>query len=99
MLKAAVRDLLPPEILTTRKKGFSIPMNDWMRRGILAWGLPLLRDGVLVQRGAIDPSTLDRYVERHAPKRTWLLLAAELWARRWLEREDVEALAKSLPRG
>jgi len=54
LLKAALRDRLPPEVLTTRKQGFSVPMNDWMRRGILQWGAPLVRNGTLVGSGILD---------------------------------------------
>ena len=58
----------------------------------LAWGMPLLRDGCLVQRGILDADAVGRFTSRESPKRSWLLLAAELWARRWLEGQDVAAL-------
>ncbi len=88
LLKQSVRDLLPPTVLTARKKGFSTPMNDWMRRGLLEHGTPLLLDGRLVAGGVLDRAGVAHLIANGSPKRVWLLLVAELWARRWLEDES-----------
>ena len=34
MLKAAVADLLPPEILGRRKRGFGVPLDRWFREDL-----------------------------------------------------------------
>jgi asparagine synthase (glutamine-hydrolysing) len=99
LLKRSVRDLLPPTVLTARKKGFSTPMKQWMRRGILEHGTPLLLDGRLVGGGVLDRGGVARLIEHGSPKHVWLLLVAELWARRWLEGEqEIRSLFPDDPR-
>jgi asparagine synthase (glutamine-hydrolysing) len=84
LLKQAAAGLLPPEVLTARKKGFSVPMNAWMQTGLKAWARPLVVDGTLVEREVFDRAGVARRIDEGPPKHTWLLLVAELWARRWL---------------
>jgi asparagine synthase (glutamine-hydrolysing) len=85
LLKRAASRWLPPEILTARKKGFSAPIDAWLRRDLRARAATLLEDGVLVSRGALARETvLETLAGSFAPE-IWLLFAAELWAREWLE--------------
>ena len=55
LLKRAAASWLPPEILTDRKKGFSAPLDAWMRRGLHERAAALLPNGVLISRGLLDP--------------------------------------------
>jgi asparagine synthase (glutamine-hydrolysing) len=87
VLKKAAAPWVPSEILTGRKKGFSIPLHDWMNQGLAAAGRELVRDGSLVSRGILNPSQADQIFEAKNGKLCWLLLASELWARRWLEND------------
>jgi len=88
LLKESFRDLLPPEILSRPKKGFSLPIADWFRGPLL----PLTRE-LLVARGAcvhdyLRPEALEKIVEGHATGRDsrahqlWALVMLELWHRR-----------------
>ncbi len=92
LLKRAVADWLPGEILSHRKKGFSIPLGAWMQRGLHDIADRLVTRGSLVSRGVFgERGAADLLAKRHA-RTTWLLLAAELWARRWLDGEAVAPL-------
>jgi asparagine synthase (glutamine-hydrolysing) len=85
LLKRALKGDLPTEVLTARKKGFSVPIDNWMTQGLAGESAETLRDGVLVQRGVFDPSGLSQFLAAGARgKYLWLLLSAELWARTWL---------------
>jgi asparagine synthase (glutamine-hydrolysing) len=85
LLKRAASSWLPAEILTARKKGFSAPIDSWLRRELRARAATLLADGVLVSRGVLERDAVQGVLTgSHAPE-TWLLFAAELWAREWLE--------------
>ena len=95
LLKNAVRDWLPEEILTARKKGFSVPLGAWMERGLHDIAARLVRDGSLVTRGVFRPEGAQEILERRHPRLTWLLFVAELWARHWIERAPVERLELS----
>jgi len=82
--KALINDL-PEEILTTRKKGFSVPIDNWMNQGLHNECLKTLKDGLLVQSGILDPIGTARFLNNcDRGKFLWLLLSAELWARTWL---------------
>jgi asparagine synthase (glutamine-hydrolysing) len=90
LLKGVARRWLPPEFLTARKKGFSAPLGAWMRQGLRDLARQLLPDGSLVGRGIFRGDTVAAFAAEARPKEVWLLLAAELWARRWLEGEKLE---------
>ena len=85
LLKRAAASWLPPEILTDRKKGFTAPLDAWMRQGLHERAAALLSDGVMISRGLFDPEAVAQVLESRRPSATWLLFAAELWARHWLE--------------
>jgi asparagine synthase (glutamine-hydrolysing) len=85
LLKRAAAHWLPVEILTARKQGFGAPIGAWLRRELLVSAPQLVADGVLVSRGALDRDAALRALASGSASESWLLLAAELWARRWLE--------------
>lgn len=84
VFKSAIQDLVPTELLSARKKGFSSPDQLWMKEGLADLSLRLLRDGYLAQSGIIDRDLVVSRFERNVGTREMLLLGLELWARRWL---------------
>ena len=81
------------EDLTARKKGFSVPLWTWMKRGLAQMAERFLTDGSLVSRGVFSVDGVRRLLDRRtgAADGTWWVLIAELWPRRWREGEDLEA--------
>jgi asparagine synthase (glutamine-hydrolysing) len=88
LLKHAFQDFLPPGITERRKKGFSVPVERWLK-GELA---PLVRE-LLVEapRGVTErfrPEEIRRLFDEHVSGRRrhgfrlWNLLCFELWYRR-----------------
>jgi asparagine synthase (glutamine-hydrolysing) len=86
LLKAAVADLIPPEIATRGKRGFGVPLGDWLR-GELAG---LVRETVLWQKdwdldGFFDNATLRRLADEHLAGtqdhsfQLWAVLCFRLW--------------------
>ena len=92
LLKRAAAPWIPAEILTARKKGFSVPLRAWMKRGLQARASELVRDGSLVGRGVFRADGAEAILARQSPRLTWLLLVAELWARHWIEAEPLTEL-------
>jgi asparagine synthase (glutamine-hydrolysing) len=88
LLKKAGARWIPPDVLTARKKGFSIPTREWFGPTVRPRVRAILRDGVLVSRGIFDPDGIDSLVDE--PKVSWHLLVIELWARRWLEGQALD---------
>ena len=85
ILKKAVENLLPHEIIYRKKMGFPTPLRQWLldpRAGAL-YGLLLSRDGLL--SSYIDPAALDRLIGKHmrgeedATDRIWRLLNLQVW--------------------
>lgn len=87
ILKRALKDLLPREILHGKKMGFGIPVHDWFRGGLK----PLFADTVLAPGGRaqtfLSRAALERLFRSHLDGRTdegyrlWTLLTLELWLR------------------
>ncbi|MDN5864205.1 MAG: asparagine synthase (glutamine-hydrolyzing) [Gammaproteobacteria bacterium] len=105
VLREAVKDILPREILTRGKMGFPVPLANWFR-GSFA---PLLDDLVLgeraLDRGLFDANRLRRLVAEHKrgawnhADRLWALMNLELWQRIFLDEEGPgDALHEELPR-
>ena len=89
LLKRVARRHLPSDHVTARKKGFSTPIGHWFDADWRAWSGALLDDGMLLASGTVRPDW-QQQLERAgvgAPvgsRAAWLLVTAELWARRWL---------------
>ncbi|MEJ7785627.1 MAG: asparagine synthase (glutamine-hydrolyzing), partial [Solirubrobacteraceae bacterium] len=88
VLKHAVRDLLPPEILRRRKRGFGVPLDRWFREDLGTYlagtvGAPDAR----VRNHLLGPA-VDRLLAEHASgarnhgHALWLLLTLEVFLRR-----------------
>ena len=98
ILREAVREILPREILTRKKMGFPVPFGVWMKG---AWG-DVARDVLLDprsrQRGIIDAPAVERLIAAHASGQAdgadalWSLLNLELWYRTHIDGEGVQTL-------
>jgi asparagine synthase (glutamine-hydrolysing) len=93
MLRQAMRDRLPPAILSRKKMGFPVPVGSWLRG---EWRY-LLDEFVLsdrvYRRGIFEPTALRRYVDGHVAgenhsERLWALVTFELWMRIFMDGED-----------
>src|SRR5690606_11379948 len=89
VLRAAVANLLPAEILTRKKVGFRVPVGDWFR-GRLS---DHLRDHLLGadsrSKRLFRPGAVETYVDEHLAgrrnheKMLWTLLNIELFMREY----------------
>ncbi len=65
VLRAAVKDLIPPSILTRQKMGFPVPVGRWLREQFR----PIVDEFVLgpraQARGFFDPAALRRLADEH----------------------------------
>lgn len=94
VLRAALRDLLPREILSRRKMGFPVPMGRWL--GGPFWHV--VEEFVLSERalarGLFHPPCLRRFADEHRSgrrdhgARLWLLINLEIWQRIFVDGED-----------
>lgn len=83
ILKRAVRDLLPPAVLTRGKTGFGVPLARWFRGELQDLLRGTLLDDRARRRNLFDPRFAHRMVAEHvAGRRDW---SSRLWALLWLE--------------
>jgi asparagine synthase (glutamine-hydrolysing) len=85
ILKEAVKDMLPKSILQRPKKGFGIPIAQWLRGKLN----PLMRDMLaadrLKQQGIFDAGYVGKLIAEHETskashhKELWTLLVFQLW--------------------
>jgi asparagine synthase (glutamine-hydrolysing) len=92
ILKQAVKDLLPREILSRPKKGFGIPIAEWLKGRLN----PLLHDMLaphkLNQQGIFNAERVQRLIREHESnaashhKELWTLLVFQLWYDNFLDK-------------
>lgn len=96
LLKNAVGDLLPPDLLSAPKKGFVIPISLWLRDRLRPLAAKLLSAERLKQQGIFRPAFYASYVAPHIEGRadyTWQVWAAlmfQLWHVVFVEQGAVE---------
>src|SRR3954453_8573661 len=98
ILREAVREVLPPEILTRKKMGFPVPFGVWMRGAWKDTARDVLLDARSRQRGIINPTAVEQLIAGHAAGTTngadaiWSLLNLELWYRTHIDGEGVQTI-------
>jgi asparagine synthase (glutamine-hydrolysing) len=84
-LKEAVRGWVPDEILDAPKRGFRLPIHDWLRGDLRGYSRDVLLDPAAIQRGHFNPAYVERLLDEHARSQAdhsqgiWTLLMYELW--------------------
>jgi asparagine synthase (glutamine-hydrolysing) len=99
LFKKAVADLLPPQLLTARKRGFVIPIQLWLRRQLRPMVEALLRPERLRRQNLFHPRFYETIVRPHLENRadfTWQIWAAlmfQLWHVIFIEQRETAAPA------
>lgn len=92
ILKKAVEGLLPGSILHRSKKGFGIPIAQWLKGRLNPMMHDLLAPDRLKAQGLFDPDNVQRLIAEHEKgvashhKQLWTLLVFELWYDNFLKR-------------
>ena len=85
LLRAAVEPIVPPEILSAPKQGFSIPASAWLRGDLAPMARELLAPARLEAQGFFEPAPVARLLDEHLARRAdrsrqlWSLLVFTLW--------------------
>ena len=84
-LKDAVRGWVPDEILDAPKRGFRLPIHDWLRSDLRGYARDVLLDPAAIERGHFNRGYVERLLSEHARSQAdhsqgiWTLLMYELW--------------------
>lgn len=92
ILKEAVSDLLPSEILNRPKEGFVIPMNTWIIGKLKNYVQDLLSDEQLDKHGYLNNKFVHQILEDHYSNksdhgyRIWNLMMFQVWWNKYFAR-------------
>jgi len=97
ILREAMRDVLPSEILTRGKMGFPVPIGAWLRGPYRRIVDELVLSPRALERGLLDPGAIRGIVARHAAgedhsERLWSLVNLEIWHRVVVDGEPADQL-------
>lgn len=93
LLRRALRDLLPPEILARPKQGFGVPIDTWFRGPLKELAFDTLLSPRATARGLFRPAAVRQLLEEHVSRRAdrhyqlWNLLMLELWYRTFIDHD------------
>lgn len=85
LLKESMLDMIPADLLTAPKKGFVLPMLDWMRTVLRPQVELYLGADYLRKQGIFNPLIFERYTRpflegrKHPEWELWTLLMFQLW--------------------
>jgi asparagine synthase (glutamine-hydrolysing) len=91
ILKKAVHDLLPPFVTKRGKKGFGVPVAEWLKKELRTLTRDLLSPDRIRRRGLFEPEYVTRLLHEHEGgvanhrKALWTLLMFELWHESFVE--------------
>lgn len=91
ILKRAVADLLPPFVTRRGKKGFGVPVAEWLKVKLKPLARDLLSPERVKRAGLFNPEYVTRLQEEHERgvanhrKTLWTLLMFELWHESFIE--------------
>jgi asparagine synthase (glutamine-hydrolysing) len=92
ILKRALEEILPHDLLYSRKRGFGAPIREWFRNGLGHLFDEHLLDGPMRRRDFFDYDFVTRLIREHRSGaqdwsfHLWTLLNLSLWYERWIER-------------
>jgi asparagine synthase (glutamine-hydrolysing) len=91
ILKKAVNDLLPPFVTRRPKKGFGVPVAEWLKQKLRPMARDLLSPERVRRAGVFNPDFVSRLQDEHERgtanhrKLLWTLLMFELWHESFIE--------------
>jgi asparagine synthase (glutamine-hydrolysing) len=96
ILRAAVKDVLPPQILDRSKMGFPVPFAAWLGQGWSGVVRDVLLDRRARERGIFDSPAVERLLEPGAASThaaaLWSLFNLELWYRTFIDGDGIQTL-------
>ena len=96
MLKAAIRDRVPREILNRKKTGFPVPYGKWLNGELKDYVRDILSSKRCAERGFFRRGTVDGLLKTNSlhnglTKEVFSLLVLELWNLQFIDSRKLEA--------
>jgi asparagine synthase (glutamine-hydrolysing) len=97
VVKRAMEDVLPRELLWRRKQAFRTALPHWLRRELYGRAALLLETSALTESGLVDMAVARTLLEQHRrgrvdrTRQVWTLLQLSAWFDRWIAGRDLPA--------
>jgi len=95
ILKKAMEEILPSDVIHRPKTGFGVPLRAWLRGPLKGMMRDLLSGEALGRRGLFDPAAVAQLVEQNDTGRAdyaysiLSVMCVELWCRKFIDAEPV----------
>jgi asparagine synthase (glutamine-hydrolysing) len=102
LMKRALVELLPREIVERKKRGFGTPMGAWLKRDLAPMLQSVLSAKSVAARGLVKPQLVHKLITDHETNRVdgtdrlLALLNLEIWCRVYLDNRGAEDVADEL---
>lgn len=94
ILRRYARRLLPSEIVDSKKLGFPVPLDTWMKQGLAAYAKEILLDERSRKRGIFNITKLEELMNTQQQldydfwgKKIFMILNIELWFRQFVDKQ------------
>ena len=90
-LRQIAKQLLPEEVVDRKKRGFSVPLDRWLREEVRDYMLDILCDHTTESRGIFDNITIRSLIDEHfdeqfsRSRELWTLMTIEVWQRDYID--------------
>ena len=102
VMKKAVADLLPADIIERRKRGFGTPMGAWLKQDLAPLMKELLSQASVEKRGLFRYPVVRELIAQHESSRVdgtdriLALMNLEIWARMYLDARSSQDVGAEL---
>jgi asparagine synthase (glutamine-hydrolysing) len=85
ILRETLYQHIPRELIERPKKGFSIPLGEWLRGPLREWAASLIDDAILRQQGYFDAALIREVWQLHLSgkadrsRQLWSILMFQAW--------------------
>ena len=85
ILKKILSNYLPKSLINNNKKGFAIPINNWLRGPLKDWACDLLSESTIKRQGYLNSEIVSNHLTSHLSckkdnsSRLWTLLMWQSW--------------------
>ncbi|MEK6875356.1 MAG: asparagine synthase (glutamine-hydrolyzing) [Nanoarchaeota archaeon] len=96
ILRKAVKDLLPKQTYTRKKKHFFVPINKWFRNELLQIKEDLLSENYIKKQGIFNYKYIDKVNKNFDNSRLfyarqlWSLITFQIWYKKFIENEKIK---------
>lgn len=102
LLKRALRDRVPREVLDRKKAGFPVPYKSWIGNELRSTVYDVLIDRTTTNRGYFERRAVEKVLHENASsgeysKEVFSLLALELWHRAFVDKQPDDNRVRAAP--